>query len=268
MAEAVDYKQIGSRPVRPDGLDKVTGRAQFGADTVLPNMIHGKVLRSPHAHAKIKSIDVSGALALPGVFAAISGADFPGGGIEGEVGGEGGGTLSDVAKNVMARDKVLYHGHTVAAVAAATPMIAEAALAAIKVEYEPLAPVLDVLHAMQSDAPLVDENNYTNLPEKPESPSNVANQGRLERGNLEEGFAAADVVVEREFECPMTHQGYIEPQACVASIDENGRGTVWCSTQGHFEFRAATSKILGKDLADLKIVPMEIGGGFGGKTVV
>ena len=268
MAEAVDYKQIGSRPVRPDGLDKVTGRAQFGADTVLPNMIHGKVLRSPHAHAKIKSIDVSDALALPGVFAAISGADFPGGGIEGEVGGEGGGTLSDVAKNVMARDKVLYHGHTVAAVAAATPMIAEAALAAIKVEYEPLAPVLDVLHAMQSDAPLVDENNYTNLPEKPESPSNVANQGRLERGNLEEGFAAADVVVEREFECPMTHQGYIEPQACVASIDENGRGTVWCSTQGHFEFRAATSKILGKDLADLKIVPMEIGGGFGGKTVV
>ena len=85
MAEAVDYKQIGSRPVRPDGLDKVTGRAQFGADTVLPNMIHGKVLRSPHAHAKILSVDVSAALALPGVFAAISGADFPGGGIEGEV---------------------------------------------------------------------------------------------------------------------------------------------------------------------------------------
>ena len=268
MAEAVDYKQIGSRPVRPDGLDKVTGRAQFGADTVLPNMIHGKVLRSPHAHAKILSIDVSGALALPGVFAAVCGADFPGGGIDGEVGGEGGGTLSDVAKNVMARDKVLYHGHAVAAVAAASPLAAEAALEAIKVEYEPLPPVLDVLQAMQSDAVLVDENNYTNLPEKPEQPSNVANQGRLERGSLEEGFAAADVVVEREFQCPMTHQGYIEPQACVASIEEDGRGTIWCSTQGHFEFRAAASKILGKDLSDLKIVPMEIGGGFGGKTVV
>ena len=268
MAEAVDYKQIGSRPVRPDGLDKVTGRAQFGADTILPNMIHGKVLRSPHAHAKILSIDVSGALALPGVFAAICGADFPGGGIEGEVGGEGGGTLSDVAKNVMARDKVLYHGHAVAAVAAATPMAAEAALNAIKVEYQPLSPVLDVLQAMQPDAMLVDENNYTNLPEKPEQPSNVANEGRLERGSVEEGFAAADVVVEREFKCPMTHQGYIEPQACVASIDEKGQGTVWCSTQGHFEFRAAATKILGKDLADLKFVPMEIGGGFGGKTVV
>ena len=268
MAEAVDYKQIGSRPVRPDGLDKVTGRAQFGADTILPNMIHGKVLRSPHAHAKILSIDVSDALALPGVFAAICGADFPGGGIEGEVGGEGGGTLSDVAKNVMARDKVLYHGHAVAAVAAATPMAAEAALNAIKVEYQPLSPVLDVLQAMQPDAMLVDENNYTNLPEKPEQPSNVANEGRLERGSVEEGFAAADVVVEREFKCPMTHQGYIEPQACVASIDEKGQGTVWCSTQGHFEFRAAATKILGKDLADLKFVPMEIGGGFGGKTVV
>ena len=168
----------------------------------------------------------------------------------------------------MARDKVLYHGHAVAAVAAATPMAAEAALAAIKVEYEPLAPVLDVLQAMQPDATLVDENNYTKLPEKPEHPSNVANQGRLERGSIEEGFAAADVVVEREFKCPMAHQGYIEPQACVASIDEQGRGTLWCSTQGHFEFRAATSKMLGKDLSDLKVVPKEIGGGFGGKTVV
>ena len=168
----------------------------------------------------------------------------------------------------MARDKVLYHGHAVAAVAAATPMAAEAALAAIKVEYEPLAPVLDVLQAMQPDATLVDENNYTKLPEKPEHPSNVANQGRLERGSIEEGFAAADVVVEREFKCPMAHQGYIEPQACVASIDEQGRGTLWCSTQGHFEFRAATSKMLGKDLSDLKVIPKEIGGGFGGKTVV
>ena len=96
----------------------------------------------------------------------------------------------------------------------------------------------------------------------------MANQGRLERGSIEEGFAAADVVVEREFKCPMAHQGYIEPQACVASIDEQGRGTLWCSTQGHFEFRAATSKMLGKDLSDLKVVPKEIGGGFGGKTVV
>jgi len=268
MAEAVEYKQIGTTPVRPDGVDKVTGRARFGADLILPNMIHGKVLRSPHAHARIKSVDVSGALAMDGVFSAISGADFPGMTDGGEVGGEGGGTVSDVAKNVMARDKVLYHGHAVAAVAASSPELAEAALDAIKVEYEPLPPVLDVVAAMAEDSVLVDENNYTKLPEKPENPSNVANIGKLVRGDLDEGFAAADVVVEREYKIPMAHQGYIEPHACVANIDETGRGSVWCCTQGHFEFRGLTAKILGKDMADLKFIASEIGGGFGGKTVV
>ncbi len=268
MAEAVDYKQIGSRPVRPDGVDKVTGRARFGADLVLPNMIYGKVLRSPHAHARIKSVDVSGALAIDGVMAAISGSDFPGGTSGGEVVGEGGGTVDDVAKNVMARDKVLYHGHAVAAVAAKTSAIAESALAAIKVEYEVLEPVLDVVAAMAEDAILVDENQYTNLPEKPEKPSNIANVGHLERGNVGEGFEQADVVIEREYKVPMAHQGYIEPHACVASIDETGRGTVWLSTQGHFDARAATASILGRNIADLKFVASEIGGGFGGKTVV
>lgn len=268
MAEAVDYKQIGTRPVRPDGVDKVTGRARFGADLILPNMIHGKVLRSPHAHARIKSIDLSGALAMDGVLAAVSGADFPEIDGGGEIGGEGGGSVGDVAKNVMARDKVLYHGHAVAAVAASSPALAEQALDAIKVEYEVLPPILDVVAAMAEDAILVDENNYTNLPEKPEKPSNIANVGKLARGNLEEGFAAADVVIEREYKIPMAHQGYIEPHACVANIDETGRGSVWCCTQGHFEFRGMTAKILGKEMSDLKFIASEIGGGFGGKTVV
>jgi len=267
MAEAVEYKQIGTRPIRPDGVDKVTGRARFGADLILPNMIHGRVLRSPHAHARLLKVDVSGALEIDGVFAAVSGADFPAFD-GGEVGGEGGGTLSDLAKNVMARDKVLYHGHAVAAVAASTPAIAEAALAAIKVDYEKLTPVLDVIAAMATDAILVDENNYTKLPEKPDSPSNIANVGKLARGDLEEGFAAADLVIEREYKVPMAHQGYIEPHACVANIDETGRGSVWCCTQGHFEFRTMTAKMLGKDMADLKFIASEIGGGFGGKTVV
>ena len=111
MAEAIDYKQIGSRPVRPDGVDKVTGRAEFGGDVSLPGMIVGKILRSTHAHARIKSIDTTGALVIPGVHAVITGEDFPGGGISGEIDGEGGGSISDQAKNVMARDKVLYHGH-------------------------------------------------------------------------------------------------------------------------------------------------------------
>lgn len=267
MAEAIEYKQIGTSPIRPDGVDKVTGRARFGADLVLPNMIHGRVKRSPHAHARIKSIDLSGALAMDGVFAAICGKDFPS--VEGgEIGGESGGTLHDLAKNVMARDKVLYHGHAVAAVSASTPAIAEAALDAIKVEYEPLSPVLDVIAAMAEDSVLVDENNYTKLPEKPAKPSNIANVGKLARGNLEEGFAAADIVIEREYKVPMAHQGYIEPHACVANMDETGRGSVWCCTQGHFEFRSMTAKLLNKDMADLKFIASEIGGGFGGKTVV
>ncbi|HMB76072.1 MAG TPA: molybdopterin cofactor-binding domain-containing protein, partial [Kiloniellaceae bacterium] len=174
----------------------------------------------------------------------------------------------DVAKNIMARDKVVYHGHAVAAVAASTPALATAALDAIEVEYEVLPPVLDVVKAMAEDAVLVNENNYTNLPEKPEKPSNIANIGRLERGNVEEGFELADLIIEREYKVPMAHQGYIEPHACVANIDETGRGSVWTCTQGHFEFRSMTAKLLGKDIADLKFIASEIGGGFGGKTVV
>ena len=252
MAEAIDYKHIGSRPVRPDGVDKVTGRAEFGGDVSLPGMIIGKILRSPHAHARIKSIDITDALAIPGVHAVITGADFPGGGISGEIDGEGGGSISDQAKNVIARDKVLYHGHALAAVAAISDTAADRALDAIKVEYEVLSPVLDILEAIDPDSALVNENNYTKLPEKPDRPSNIANVGNLVRGDIQEGFERADVIIEREYVCPMTHQGYIEPHSCLASVDEEGKGTVWCSTQGHFEFRNQTASILKKNIADLK----------------
>ena len=268
MAEAVDYRYVGTRPVRPDGVDKVTGRAQFGADQNLPNMLHGRILRSPHAHARIRSVDVSKALAMDGVHAAVSGADFPTV-ASGEVGGEGGGDVADVARNVMARDKALYHGHAVAAVAATSVEIAERALQAIEVEYEPLPPVLDVLEAMAPDATLLDANCFTkNLPEKPDKPSNIASVMALARGDLEAGFEQADVVVEGEYRIPMAHQGYIEPHACTATVNEEGKATVWCCTQGHFEFRAMTSKILDWRISDLKFIASEIGGGFGGKTVV
>ena len=259
MAEAIDFKQIGTRPVRPDGVEKVTGRALFGADLMLPNMVHGKVLRSPYAHAIIKSVDVSEALSIEGVFSAICGADLP------PV--EPGSPLADTAKNTIARDKVVYHGQAVAAVCAASPDLAERALGAIKVEYEPLSPVLDVVAAMSEDSVLVDEDNYTNLPEKPENPSNVANIAKFERGDLELGFAEADFVIEREYKMPMVHQGYIEPHACVANIDESGKGTVWCCTQGHFEFRTTVAGLLKKNVSDLNFVPSEIGGGFGGKLI-
>ena len=169
----------------------------------------------------------------------------------------------------MARDKVLYHGHAVAAVAATSQSIADAALAAIEVEYDVLTPVLDVDEAMADDAPLLDENCFTaNLPEKPDKPSNIAAVMQLARGNVEEGFEAADVIVEGDYNIPMAHQGYIEPHACTATINEAGQATVWCCTQGHFEFRSMTAKLLGMEIADLKFIASEIGGGFGGKTVV
>ena len=268
MAEAVDYKVIGTSPIRPDGVDKVTGRAQYGADLNLPNMIYGRVLRSPHAHALIKSIDVSRALAMPGVYAVISGKDFSEA-EHGEIGGEGGGDISDLAKNVMARDKVLYHGHAVAAVAARSQRVAEEAMAAIQVEYQLLTPVMDLDAAMAPGAPLLDENCFTKgLPEKPDKPSNIAAGMQLARGNVEQGFEQADVIVEGEYRIPMAHQGYIEPHACIASTNESGQSTIWCCTQGHFEFRAMTAKVLKMNIADLKFIASEIGGGFGGKTVV
>ncbi|MGE0623045.1 MAG: xanthine dehydrogenase family protein molybdopterin-binding subunit [Pseudomonadales bacterium] len=268
MAEAHEFKVIGTRPIRPDGVDKVTGRAQFGADLNLPGMIYGRVLRSPHAHARIRGVDVSAALAMPGVYAAISGVDFPGAHSE-EIGGEGGGDVADLAKNVMARDKVLYHGHAVAAVAAASASQAEAALAAIKVDYEVLTPVLDLDAAMAPDAPLVNENCFTkNLPQAADKPSNIAEVFTLGRGSVEEGFEQADVIVEGEYRIPMAHQGYIEPHACTATVNEGGQATVWCCTQGHFGFRTMTANILDMSVADLKFIASEIGGGFGGKTVV
>jgi len=164
VAEARDFKSIGTRPVRPDGIDKVTGRANFGADLSLPNMLHGKILRSPHAHARIKSIDLSKALASEDVLAAVSGVNFPAG---------ADGVVSNLAANIIARDKVLYHGHAVAAVVATTPYAAERALDEIEVVYEPLSPVLDIDSATADGAPLINENLRTNGDAEAE-PSNVA----------------------------------------------------------------------------------------------
>ena len=254
MAEAVDLKAIGTRPVRPDGIDKVTGRAAFGADLNLPGMLYGRVLRSPHAHARVKRVDVSRALAAEGVLAAVSGADFPD-------------ATSDLAKNVIARDKVLYHGHAVAAVAAKTLDQAEAALDLIDVEYEVLKPVLTLDDAMASGATLVNESQHTNG-DASKPASNIAATNRMERGDVEKGFAEADVIVESEHRVPTAHQGYIEPHACTATVNADGKATIWCCTQGHFEVRSLTAGVLGQSVGQIKVIPSEIGGGFGGKTII
>lgn len=254
MAEAHDLKAVGTRPIRPDGIDKVTGRANFGADLRLPGMLHGKILRSPHAHARIKSVDVSGALAVDGVLAAISGKDFPD-------------NPDNNGKNIMARDKVVYHGHAVAAVAATSTYIAEQALEKIKVEYEVLSPVLSIDAALADGATLIDEALHTNGDTSVPA-SNVAATQRMERGDIDKGFAEADVIIEGEYRVPTAHQGYIEPHACTATINADGKATIWCCTQGHFDVRSASAGVLGKSVSDIKVIPSEIGGGFGGKTVI
>ena len=263
------FRQVGTRPIRHDGLDKVTGRAQFGADFSLPGMLWGKVLRSPHAHARIRSIDVSAALALPGVHAVITGRDFPEVAAESAAGGEGATDFRDLALNVMARDKALYHGHPVAAVAATSVHIAEEACKKIAVDYEVLTPVLSLDQALAKDAPILHERMRASGDEPlPEGPTNLASRREMGRGDVAAGFAAADAVVEREFRTPMVHQGYIEPHAVLARTGEDGRAVVYCCTQGPFMVRAFSAKVLGVATDTIKVVPTEIGGGFGGKTTV
>ena len=255
------YRYVGTRPVRHDGLDKVVGKARFAADLVLPGMLYGHILRSPHAHARIVSIDTSVAAAMPGVRAVITGADFP------DLPPDD--PERNTTRNLMARDKVLYEGHAVAAVAAGTRRQAKDAAEAIEVTYEVLPHVLDVLGAMEPDAPLLhDDIITTGVDPAPSEPSNVANRTCYERGDVEEALAAADIVVEGEFVTKAVHQGYIEPHACVADTGQDGKTVIWCSSQGHFRVRSQTAAMLGWDTSRIKVIPAEIGGGFGGKTTI
>ena len=264
-----ELKIVGTRPLRPDGMDKVTGRAKFGADMHVPNMLIGKVLRSPHAHARIKSIDVSKAQALTGVKAVITSADLcdlPSAFIPA---GEMMVNFKDMTRNVMAREKALYEGHAVAAVAAVSEAVAAQALALIDVQYEVLPHVIDVKKAMEPDAPLLHDDMYTiGVEPTPAKPSNIAKRVEFGFGDLEAGFAAADVIIEREFTTKPVHQGYIEPHACLASMSEDGQAELWCTTQGQFIVRAFCAKLLGMEVSQLRVTASEIGGGFGGKTVV
>ncbi len=263
------YKVIGTRPIRPDGADKVTGKAIYTADVQFPGMAHGKIVRSPHAHARIKSIDTSAAERVPGVYAVITSADFPD--PENKIAhlGEGAVNLSHLGANVMARGKVLYKGHAVAAVAARDVHTAEEAAKKIVVQYEPLPAVLWVLDAMKDDAPLLHDNVFTDsLGKKSERPSNVEKHLQFAKGDIAKGFAEADLVIEREFKTASVHQGYIEPHVAIANWNEDGRLKIWTATQGSFTCRQQTAELLRIPLSQVTVVPCEIGGGFGGKIAV
>ena len=263
------YKVIGTRPIRHDGEDKVTGRAIYGADVRPADVLFGKVLRSPHAHANIKRIDTSKAMQLEGVRAVATADDL----VEtvdklSDI-GETRVNLREIAENSLASGKVLYKGHAVAAVAATSPHIAEEALQLIEVEYQVLPPVVDVLEAMKDSAPLLDPNRTTReLGEKSDKKSNIASHNQQAMGDIAAGFAEADEVVELEFRTATVHQGYIEPHATTVLWKQDGSVTVWVSTQGAFQIRDQVAEVLQVPLGKVKVIPLEIGGGFGGKFPV
>ena len=246
-----EYKTVGKRPVRHDGYDKVTGKAQYSADINLPGLLHGVVLRSPHAHAMIKSIDTSRAEAHPDVRAVVTSKDLA---------DPSGWDIGDrhLSNKVLASDKVVYKGHAIAGIAAANAHAAEAALSLIDVEYEALPAVTSAEEAMADGAPQL----------HPEYAGNVSDHSQLKLGDVDAALGEADIVVEREFRTQTVHQGYIEPHSATAWWTPEGKLTVWCSSQGHFQIGENTAKVLGVSSSAVKVVPMEIGGGFGGKTTI
>lgn len=269
--DAPKYKVIGTRPIRHDGADKVTGRALYGADIKVKGMIYGAIHRSPHAHAVIKSVDISKAEALPGVRAVATSADMPEPGDKIAELGEGAVNLNHLSSNNLARTKVLYKGHPIAAVAADNIHIAQEAASLIEVEYEVLPPVMDVLKAMEDDAPVLNPDVHTEEAvsgEMGDKPSNIAKHLVYEKGDIAKGFADAKYVVEKEFRTATVHQGYIEPHVATSLWNNDGQITVWTSTQGTFSVRQQVAELLDVPLARVKVVPMEIGGGFGGKISV
>ena len=274
-----EFDTVGTNPIRHDGADKVTGRAKYGADTILPGMLYGKILRSPHAHAVIKSVDTSAAAAHPGVHAVVTSADWPETSMklvdlaEGSIH-----NLGFLSMNVLARGKALYKGHAIAAVAAVSAHAAEEATKLIKVEYEVLKPVLTAIEGMKPDAPILHERlaSVANPALRPggllddnadSMRTNIANEFEFNLGDVEQGFKDADVIVEKTTTTQAVHQGYIEPQAGVAQWSEDGKLTIFSSSQGQFTVRDHTARFLGIAVGQVKAVPMEIGGGFGAKGI-
>src|SRR5215813_29090 len=262
MNIVTNNKWIGQRTIRPDGADKVTGRAAFAADTAMPGMIWGKILRSPHPHARIRGIDTSKAEALAGVKAVVTArdiVDFP---VDKSV-MLGIQDMRWMCRNVMAREKALFPGHPVAAVAATSEAIAARACELIEVDYEVLPWAVEIDDALKEDAPILHEFNKFEG-----KPSNIAGKLEVKKGDVAQGFKDADVIIERSFATRPVHQGYIEPHACLVSVAPDNKTTIWSSSQGQFMVRAMVAHLTGIPQSDIRAIPAEIGGGFGGKTIV
>jgi carbon-monoxide dehydrogenase large subunit len=250
---------IGAPVLRAEGPDKVAGRCIYAADVNVPNLLWGKILRSPHPHALIRRIDGSRARRAPGVRGVITGQDIPGRFI--------GKLIRDMP--VLCWERARFAGDRVAAVAAETPEAAEEALGLIDVEYEPLPALFDPLEAMRPDAPRIhaDVAAYDGAPEKLLALDVPNGLTRLawRKGDVERGFRAADLVLEHTFRIPARHQGYLEPHAGVVAIGSDGRIEVWASVKQPFNTRAQLAKTLEVAEERIRVNVVNVGGEFGGK---
>ena len=251
-----DFHVVGESHTRVDAQEKVTGRIAYAGDVYLPGMLTCKLLTSTRKHARIVSIDTSDAQELPGVRAVITGKDFP------DV-FFGSGGIRD--RRVMARDEVFYVGEPVAAVAADDEMTASEALGLIQVEYENLESVVDPLEAIKPSSPIVhkDLEGFEGF-----TFSMGGNNGTFleaDRGDVDQAFREADHIFEETYHSQAINQGFLEPMACVANLEANGRLTIWASTQGPYQIRDQLARVLAIPIAQVKVIPMEMGGGFGAK---
>jgi CO/xanthine dehydrogenase Mo-binding subunit len=253
------FSVIGKSIPRIEGPAKVTGEARFAADIELPGLLWGKVLRSPVAHARIVGLNLSKAVELPGVLAAVSGKDFA------DV--RTGKVIKDMP--VLCPDVVRFVGDPVAAVAAESPELAEEALNLIEVEYDELPVITDPLAAMRDDAPVFhpDYRSYSGAPEIPDI-RNLQSRTVAGKGDLEVGFAEADRIFEHTFTVRRVHQAYLEPRACVVQVEEDGPVKVWSSCKVPFELRNALAEMLELSREQVVVVPCSIGGDFGGKNII
>ena len=251
-----EFKVLGKNHVRVDAMDKVTGHAIYAGDVYLPEMLMCKVLTSPRSHARIVSIDTSEAEALPGVRGVITGRDFP------DV-YFGSGALRD--RRVMARDEVFYVGEPVAAVAADDEVTAAEALSLIRVEYDDLDSIVDPVTSLTGSSTIVHPDLEEFEGYAFALGGNNCAMLDADRGDVDAAFAEADHIIEETYHTQPINQGFLEPMACVANVEANGRLTIWASTQGPYQVRQQLASVLDMPIGNIKIVAMEMGGGFGAK---
>jgi CO/xanthine dehydrogenase Mo-binding subunit len=269
--QATTYEYLGKGRKLLEGKEKVTGQVRYAADVSLPNMLYARPVLSPYAHARIVGVDTTAAEQVPGVIVILTAQDLP--------------TRDKIIASrnsaILAKERVLFRGQPVVVVVAETETAAQDAADLVYIDYEPLTPVIDLARAIADDAPAVwpdglpkDEVDLTEQhaavdkesKQETEKPNNVHNETHFARGDVQKGFAEADIIIERVYKTPLVHQTYMEPHAVVAEPDlAKGGMTVYTGTQGQFIVRNEVARLLSLPKSRVRVVPMTLGGGFGAK---